>query len=261
LFPTTSQYANEIDTLLLEVKDNVGYFKGFLSGEFTTSDFQKLTDNILENKFDGETGRKVKRLGRLGINRSNEWSNKAAELFNQKLDEGKNFKEAWPPAVNRSYRYKRIMETLLVLGQAQIRIQIGKFMMELREAIPEIYDLNGVIYIESVCFIGQKVGMELFRRVLSDWTRNVKKLWKSLPESRPAIRSHGKFWLKFGELIENTIRSTSFMHRPEVVQLVRMRDSIIKNFFERPIFGIKKKKLNHCLNQVQVQLSKILFSK
>src|SRR5436305_12816364 len=79
LFPTTSQYDNEIDTLLHEVKDNVGYFKGFLSGEFTTSDFQRLNDVILKGKFEVEIEKKVENLCLLGIKRNDEWLASAAE--------------------------------------------------------------------------------------------------------------------------------------------------------------------------------------
>jgi hypothetical protein len=245
LFPTTSQYDNEIDTLLLEVKDNVCYFKGFLREDFTNVDFVKLNEDILEGKFEDEIGKKVKKLCRLGINRSNEWSNKAAELFNQKLDEGKNFKEAWPPALNRSYRYKKIMETLLVLGQAQIRIQVAKFLRKLRKVVPETYDLNGVDYIERIRIMFQITGLEAFEIILTDWTRNVKKLWKSLQEARPAIRSHGKFWLKFVEFSEGKLQRAPHITDSLILQTVLLRNSIMKKFFEDPIFGINREELNH----------------
>jgi hypothetical protein len=245
LFPTTSQYDNEIYTLLHEVKDNVGYFKGFLSGEFTTSDFQRLNDVILKGKFEVEIEKKVENLCLLGIKRNDEWLASAAESFNQTLDEGKSFREAWAIALSGSDRYRKIMETLVMLSHTNIKIQVAKFLRKLKKVIPETYDLKGVDYIERIRIMFQITGLEAFEIILTDWTRNIKKLWKSRPESRPAIIFHGKFWLEYVEFSGKLLQRAPHLSDPLILQTAMLRDSIMKKFFEDQIFGINREELNH----------------
>jgi hypothetical protein len=245
LFPTTSQYDSEIDTLLQEVKEQVSYAEGFLRGDFTNVDFGKLNVDILKGKFEGEIGKKVRKLCFLGIKRNNEWLVSAAESFNLTLDEGKNFKEAWQIASINSDRIKKITETILVLSQGIVRIQVAKFLKKLLNFIPESYDLSGVDYIERLKLMDEAHNLESYKKFLVDWTQNVMKLWESQLGSRPAIISHGKFFLKQIEFSGKILQMSPLLNDPAIAEAAMLRDSIIKDFFEGPIFGIEKENLNH----------------
>ena len=121
-------------------------------------------------------------------------------------------------------------------------IKIGKFTRRLKEVVPAKYNLDKINYSKRIGLMKSPIEAngELFEVLVNDWVQNVKKLWRSQPKAHPAIKSHGKFWLRMLNFLE-------FLKPPSYLQIKPLADSFIKkhnlmirNFFESPIFGITK---------------------
>ena len=240
LFPTTSQYDNEIETLLGDIGDKVGYLRDVLNGESIDEYGKKLENDILNGNLDKVTIKKLRKLCIYGIRRNNEWLLTAANSFNRKLEERKSFKDSWLIAMIRSFRCEKIVHTWNTLVQTIFVIQVDKFIKRLEEVVPVGYDLDVVNHLKSGSLL--KDGNEkLFEAILKEWTQNVMGLWKSQPAARPAIKSHGKFWLGFVNFSEEIRHSFNILARSSMDPILEARYLIIRNFFESQIFGITKK--------------------
>ena len=88
LFPTTSQYDNEIETLLDDIGDKVGYLRDVLQGKSFEKYAKQLEDDLLNGNLDKVTIKKLRKLCILGVRRNNGWLFTAANAFNQNLERG-----------------------------------------------------------------------------------------------------------------------------------------------------------------------------
>ena len=81
LFPTTSQYDNEIKTLLDDISDKFEYLSDVLQGESIEENGTKLEKAVLNGNLDKDTIKKLRKLCILGIRRNNDWLNTAVDFF------------------------------------------------------------------------------------------------------------------------------------------------------------------------------------
>ena len=203
----------------------------------------KLKKDIMNEDLDKDTIKKLRKLCIYGVRRNNGWLLTAADSFYQTLDKGKNFSESWNMATIHSIRYGKIKHTKDALVHTIFMIQIGKFTKRLSEVVPAEYNLDKVNYIKRISLM-KGLNEELFEVLTNDWAQNVKKLWKSEPKARPAIKSHGKFWLRFVNFLEFTNPPIHLQIQTLKKSIVKKRDSMVKNFFESPIFEITKEEAN-----------------
>jgi len=243
LFPITSKYDSEIETLLNGISEKVVYLREILQEKNIEECAEKLENDLLYGNLDKVTIKKLKKLCILGVRRNSDWLNSAADSFNKTLDEGKSFNESWFMAIVSSARGFKIEITIVTLVRTILLIQIGKFTRRLREVVPVEYNLDEVNYLKSIGLM-PIINEKLFEIIMENWIRNLKKLWKSQPEARPAIKSHGKFWLRFVNFSEFTNPPNHLQIQTLVTSIVKKRDSMVRNFFESPIFEIIKEEVN-----------------
>ena len=243
LIPTTSQYDNEIETLLGDIGDNVGYLRDVFQGESIEEYAKKLENDLLNGNLDKVTIKKLRKLCILGVRRNNGWFLKAAISFRQNLEKGRSLRDSWLSAASRSSRYTKLTYTVLLLCQTILLTQIDKFVKRLEGVVPFGYDLDKVNYLKSASLMPTITGKD-FKIIFENWSLDLSKLWKSQPEARPAIKSHGKFWLRFVNFSEEIRQSYQILDPSPMDPIFEERDMTIKAFFESPIFEITKEEAN-----------------
>ena len=81
LFPTTSQFDNEIETLLDEIGDSVGYLRKIMHEDHIEENRIKLKKDISNGNLDKDTIKKLKKLCILGIRRNKGWRHHCCRFF------------------------------------------------------------------------------------------------------------------------------------------------------------------------------------
>ena len=156
----------------------------------------KLKKVILNENLNKDTIKKLRKLCILGVRRNNGWLHTAAVSFYQTLAKGKSFSVSWNMATIHSIRYGKIKHTKDALVHTIFMIQFDIFTMRLSKVVPAEYNLDKINSIKRINLM-KGLNEEVFEALTNDWAQNLKKLWKSQPKARPAIKSHGKFWLRF----------------------------------------------------------------